>query len=114
MSVAAENASGTVDDTKRAGVTAIVIASSGDSGANVKRLEQETETKIHHLKTEAARISYDVVQMLLKQNCRSFREFICIMFPEVDLTRSQIIGYPARLALSLYNMQIALLLGVKV
>lgn len=40
--------------------------STGDSGANVKRLEQETEAKIHHLKTEAARISYDVVQMLLK------------------------------------------------
>lgn len=44
----------------------------------------------------------------------ALEEFICIMFPEVDLTRSQIIGYPARLALSLYNMQIALLLGVKV
>ncbi|GMY08755.1 V-type proton ATPase subunit G-like [Fagus crenata] len=44
-----------------------VAESSGDSGANVKRLEQETETKIHHLKTEAARISYDAVQMLLKQ-----------------------------------------------
>lgn len=40
--------------------------SSGDSGANVKRLEEETETKIHHLKTEASRISQDVVQMLLK------------------------------------------------
>ncbi|OWM87590.1 V-type proton ATPase subunit G 1-like isoform X2 [Punica granatum] len=40
--------------------------SSGDSGANVKRLEQETEAKIVHLKTEAARISHDVVQMLLK------------------------------------------------
>ncbi|EXB80083.1 V-type proton ATPase subunit G [Morus notabilis] len=40
--------------------------SSGDSGANVKRLEQETEAKIHHLKNEAARISHDVVQMLLK------------------------------------------------
>uniref|UniRef100_A0A5B7C545 V-type proton ATPase subunit G n=1 Tax=Davidia involucrata TaxID=16924 RepID=A0A5B7C545_DAVIN len=43
-----------------------VAESSGDSGANVKRLEQETEAKIHHLKTEAARISHDVVQMLLK------------------------------------------------
>ncbi|KAI5425911.1 V-type proton ATPase subunit G1, partial [Lathyrus oleraceus] len=41
-------------------------ASSGDSGANVKRLEQETDTKIHELKTEAARISGDVVSMLLK------------------------------------------------
>ncbi|GKV05647.1 hypothetical protein SLEP1_g17634 [Rubroshorea leprosula] len=40
--------------------------SSGDSGANVKRLEKETEAKIQHLKTEAARISDDVVQMLLK------------------------------------------------
>ncbi|XP_028775155.1 V-type proton ATPase subunit G [Neltuma alba] len=40
--------------------------SSGDSGANVKRLEQETEAKIQHLKTEASRISQDVVAMLLK------------------------------------------------
>ncbi|KAF8412605.1 hypothetical protein HHK36_000574 [Tetracentron sinense] len=40
--------------------------SSGDSGANLKRLELETEAKIHHLKTEAARISHDVVHMLLK------------------------------------------------
>ncbi|KAK9283461.1 hypothetical protein L1049_011705 [Liquidambar formosana] len=43
-----------------------VAESSGDSGANVKRLEQETEAKIHHLKIEAARISQDVVHMLLK------------------------------------------------
>ncbi|KAK2401265.1 hypothetical protein P8452_08003 [Trifolium repens] len=43
-----------------------VSDSSGDSGANVKRLDQETEEKIHHLKTEAARISDDVVAMLLK------------------------------------------------
>lgn len=40
--------------------------SSGDSGANVKRLEQETEAKIQHLGTEAGRISDDVVHMLLK------------------------------------------------
>ncbi|KAI9086357.1 hypothetical protein K1719_031811 [Acacia pycnantha] len=40
--------------------------SSGDSGANVKRLEQETESKINHLKTQAERISQDVVSMLLK------------------------------------------------
>ncbi|KAF9674871.1 hypothetical protein SADUNF_Sadunf10G0172300 [Salix dunnii] len=40
--------------------------SSGDSGANVKRLEQETEAKIGQLKTQASRISRDVVQMLLK------------------------------------------------
>ncbi|MQM15775.1 hypothetical protein Taro_048724 [Colocasia esculenta] len=38
---------------------------SGYSGSNVKRLEQETEAKIQHLKSEAARISPDVVQMLL-------------------------------------------------
>ncbi|URD99193.1 Vacuolar (H+)-ATPase G subunit [Musa troglodytarum] len=40
--------------------------SSGDSGANVKRLELETEEKIQHLKSQAANISQDVVQMLLK------------------------------------------------
>ncbi|KAE8711086.1 V-type proton ATPase subunit G1 [Hibiscus syriacus] len=39
--------------------------SSRDSGANVKRLEIETDAKINHLKNEAARISHDVVQMLL-------------------------------------------------
>ncbi|XP_048140341.1 V-type proton ATPase subunit G 2-like isoform X2 [Rhodamnia argentea] len=44
-----------------------VAESSGDSGANVKRLEQETEAKIEHPKTEGTRISQDVVQMLLKQ-----------------------------------------------
>ncbi|KAF8404691.1 hypothetical protein HHK36_009579 [Tetracentron sinense] len=44
----------------------LIKQSSGDSGANVKRLELETEAKIHHLKTEAARISHDVVHMLLK------------------------------------------------
>ncbi|KAL6952695.1 V-type proton ATPase subunit G 1 [Sarracenia purpurea var. burkii] len=43
-----------------------VAESSGDSGANVKRLELETEAKIHHLKTEVSRISQDVVQMLLR------------------------------------------------
>ncbi|KAA0044014.1 hypothetical protein IC582_009434 [Cucumis melo] len=40
--------------------------SSGDSGANVKRLEIETDEKIYHLKEESARISQDVVNMLLK------------------------------------------------
>ncbi|KGN58956.1 V-type proton ATPase subunit G1 [Cucumis sativus] len=40
--------------------------SSGDSGANVKRLEIETDEKIYHLKEESARISPDVVNMLLK------------------------------------------------
>ncbi|CAI9772255.1 unnamed protein product [Fraxinus pennsylvanica] len=43
-----------------------VAESSGDSGANVKRLERETDAKIQHLKTEASRISHDVVQMLLR------------------------------------------------
>ncbi|CAN1133981.1 V-type proton ATPase subunit G [Linum perenne] len=40
---------------------------SGDSGANVKRLEKETEVKIGDLKTDAARISSEVVDMLLRQ-----------------------------------------------
>ncbi|KMZ65858.1 V-type proton ATPase subunit G [Zostera marina] len=40
--------------------------SSGDSGANVKRLEQETAEKIRHLNSEASRISQDVGSMLLK------------------------------------------------
>ncbi|KAE9619712.1 hypothetical protein Lal_00038140 [Lupinus albus] len=43
-----------------------VSDSSGDSGANVKRLEQETDAKIAQLKKESARISDDVVTMLLK------------------------------------------------
>ncbi|KAE8702564.1 V-type proton ATPase subunit G 2 [Hibiscus syriacus] len=43
-----------------------VAESSGDSGENVKRLEIETGAKINHLKNEAARISHDVVRMLLK------------------------------------------------
>ncbi|KAI8015877.1 V-type proton ATPase subunit G [Camellia lanceoleosa] len=42
-----------------------VTESSGDSGANVKRLEQEMDGKIHHLKTEAGKISRDVSHMLL-------------------------------------------------
>ncbi|KAK1382479.1 V-type proton ATPase subunit G [Heracleum sosnowskyi] len=43
-----------------------VTESSGDSGANVKRLEKETAAKIDNLKAEASRISQDVVHMLLK------------------------------------------------
>ncbi|RZC83644.1 hypothetical protein C5167_046425 [Papaver somniferum] len=39
---------------------------SGDSGANVKRLELETEAKIGNLTGESERISSDVVQMLLR------------------------------------------------
>lgn len=44
----------------------VIKQSSGDSGANVKRLEQETDEKIQHLKSQAANISHDVAQMLLK------------------------------------------------
>ncbi|KAK8916884.1 V-type proton ATPase subunit G 1 [Platanthera zijinensis] len=40
--------------------------SSGDSGANVKRLEEETHHKIQHLEAESVMISNDVVQMLLR------------------------------------------------
>ncbi|KAH9623019.1 hypothetical protein KSS87_007497 [Heliosperma pusillum] len=40
--------------------------SSGDSGANVKRLEQETDAKIEQLKSQASNISPQIVQMLLK------------------------------------------------
>ncbi|KAJ4720802.1 V-type proton ATPase subunit G [Melia azedarach] len=43
-----------------------VAESTGDSGSNVKRLEIETDAKIQHLKMEAARISHDVMQLLLK------------------------------------------------
>ncbi|KAK2658041.1 hypothetical protein Ddye_011093 [Dipteronia dyeriana] len=43
-----------------------VAESSGDSGANVKRLEKETDERIHHLKAESEKISDGVVQMLLK------------------------------------------------
>ncbi|KNA03615.1 hypothetical protein SOVF_207450 [Spinacia oleracea] len=40
--------------------------SSGDSGANVKRLEKETDAKIEQLKAQSSSISPEVVQMLLK------------------------------------------------
>ncbi|XP_010278079.1 PREDICTED: V-type proton ATPase subunit G 1-like [Nelumbo nucifera] len=43
-----------------------VAESSGDSGANVKRLQQETDGKIQYLKSEAGRVSNDVTDMLLK------------------------------------------------
>uniref|UniRef100_A0A0D9W900 V-type proton ATPase subunit G n=1 Tax=Leersia perrieri TaxID=77586 RepID=A0A0D9W900_9ORYZ len=43
-----------------------VAESSGDSGANVKRLEQETQEKIAQLKQQAASISPEVIQMLLR------------------------------------------------
>ncbi|KAJ1272616.1 hypothetical protein BS78_06G216700 [Paspalum vaginatum] len=40
--------------------------SSGDSGANVKRLEEETAIKIEQLSQQAASISPEVIQMLLR------------------------------------------------
>ncbi|GJN01851.1 hypothetical protein PR202_ga19152 [Eleusine coracana subsp. coracana] len=40
--------------------------SSGDSGANVKRLEEETAAKIEQLNQQAASISPEVIQMLLR------------------------------------------------
>eukprot|EP00262_Sarcandra_glabra_P018287 TRINITY_DN64_c0_g1_i1.p1 TRINITY_DN64_c0_g1~~TRINITY_DN64_c0_g1_i1.p1 ORF type:complete len:111 (-),score=29.21 TRINITY_DN64_c0_g1_i1:294-626(-) len=43
-----------------------VAQSSGDIGSTLKRLEQETEAKIHQLKADTSRISHDVVHMLLK------------------------------------------------
>ncbi|CAN6250023.1 unnamed protein product [Urochloa humidicola] len=43
-----------------------VAESSGDSGANVKRLEQETAAKIEQLNQQAASISPEVIQMLLR------------------------------------------------
>lgn len=46
-------------------ILCIIIQGSGNLGANVKRLEQETEAKIHQLKTEAARVSHDIVHMLM-------------------------------------------------
>ncbi|KAJ7532883.1 hypothetical protein O6H91_13G023900 [Diphasiastrum complanatum] len=40
--------------------------SSGDSGANMKRLDSETATKIKHLTEEASKVSSDVTALLLK------------------------------------------------
>lgn len=48
------------------GILYLMKQSSGDSGANVKRLEHETAVKIEQLKSQAASISPEVVQMLLK------------------------------------------------
>lgn len=39
---------------------------SGDSGSNVKRLEEETQIKIEQLKNEASKVSPEVVAMLMK------------------------------------------------
>ncbi|XP_057867790.1 V-type proton ATPase subunit G1 [Cryptomeria japonica] len=43
-----------------------VAESSGDSGSNVKRLEEETHIKIEQLKNEASKVSPEVVAMLMK------------------------------------------------
>eukprot|EP01018_Ginkgo_biloba_P027166 Gb_22481 [translate_table: standard] len=43
-----------------------VAETSGDSGSNVKRLEEETHVKIQHLKSEASKVSPEVVAMLMK------------------------------------------------
>ncbi|KAJ7528765.1 hypothetical protein O6H91_15G061200 [Diphasiastrum complanatum] len=40
--------------------------SSGDSGANMKRLESETVIKIQHLAKEASQVSSEVTALLLK------------------------------------------------
>lgn len=47
-------------------VTIPMLQSSGDSGANVKRLEKEYDSKIEQLKAQSSNISHEVVQMLLK------------------------------------------------
>uniref|UniRef100_A0A0C9S606 V-type proton ATPase subunit G n=1 Tax=Wollemia nobilis TaxID=56998 RepID=A0A0C9S606_9CONI len=43
-----------------------VAETSGDSGSNVKRLEEETQIKIDDLQNEAAKVSPEVVDMLMK------------------------------------------------
>ncbi|KAE9592187.1 hypothetical protein Lal_00012962 [Lupinus albus] len=40
--------------------------SSGSSGSNVKKLDEETEAKINNLKQSASKVSTEVVDMLLK------------------------------------------------
>ncbi|WMV31680.1 hypothetical protein MTR67_025065, partial [Solanum verrucosum] len=62
---------------------------SGDSGANVKRLDQETFAKIQHLKAESESISNDVVQMLLRQDLSetaSAPPKVCVTLSSLDLT----------------------------
>ncbi|KAG2700465.1 hypothetical protein I3843_07G231400 [Carya illinoinensis] len=43
-----------------------IAETSGSSGFNAKRLEVDTEVKIQNLKESAARISCDVIGMLIK------------------------------------------------
>ncbi|KAM1621548.1 hypothetical protein ACFX1X_020292 [Malus domestica] len=40
--------------------------SSGSSGSNVKRLEEETDTKIKNLKESGSKVQSDIVGMLIK------------------------------------------------
>ncbi|KAH9304091.1 hypothetical protein KI387_008495, partial [Taxus chinensis] len=42
-----------------------VAESSGDSGSNVKRLEEETKIKIDNLKSQASKVSPEVIGMLM-------------------------------------------------
>nr|XP_023880750.1 V-type proton ATPase subunit G3-like isoform X2 [Quercus suber]XP_023880751.1 V-type proton ATPase subunit G3-like isoform X2 [Quercus suber] len=43
-----------------------ISETSGSSGSNAKRLEEETDLKIQNLKKSAARVSSDIVGMLIK------------------------------------------------
>ncbi|QCE12527.1 V-type H+-transporting ATPase subunit G [Vigna unguiculata] len=45
-----------------------ISETTGTSGSNVKRLEEETEDKIKHLKKTSSEVSSEVVEMLLN-NC---------------------------------------------
>ncbi|CAJ1827206.1 unnamed protein product [Sphenostylis stenocarpa] len=44
-----------------------ISETTGSSGSNVKRLEEDTEAKINHLKTSTSKVSSEVVDMLLKK-----------------------------------------------
>ncbi|KAI4387943.1 hypothetical protein MLD38_000326 [Melastoma candidum] len=43
-----------------------ISESSGSSGLNVKRLEEETEAKINNLKESSSAVSKDITNMLIK------------------------------------------------
>ncbi|RDX83460.1 V-type proton ATPase subunit G, partial [Mucuna pruriens] len=47
-----------------------ISETSGSSGSNVKRLEEETEGKIEKLKISTSQVSSEVVEMLLKTKFR--------------------------------------------
>ncbi|KVH93939.1 V-type proton ATPase subunit G1-like [Cynara cardunculus var. scolymus] len=42
-----------------------ISESTGFSGVNIKRLDEETVTKIDHLKKQAAKVSPEVIKMLM-------------------------------------------------